>query len=73
MAPQPTPLDHLKFPVRLDGLIVKQDTLYVMRNHFTDAWEIVADTQQTVDKARESGLLEKARQKVARFTNEDSR
>lgn len=69
-----TPLDQtFHIPVRANGLFVKPDDLYLMKNPFTGTWEIIADTNETIEKCREDGRLDAACQQIAELTRENGR
>jgi len=55
----------LKLTVRCNGLFTKPDDIYLMKNPFTGAWEVIADSDETIEKSRVDGRLDAACQKIA--------
>lgn len=54
-----------KLTVRCNGLFAKPDDLYLMKNPFTGAWEIIADSNATIENSRVDGRFDAARRKIA--------
>ncbi len=62
-----------KLTVRCNGLLTKSDDLYLMKNPFTGAWEIIADSNETIKKSRVDGRLDAAYRKIAELVRGNDR
>ncbi len=63
----------MNISIRCNSLFVKLDDIYLMKNPFTGAWEIIADTAETLDASRKDGRLNIACRRIAQLAqNKDT-
>ncbi len=62
-----------KLIIRCDGLITKPNDIYLMKNPFTGVWEVIADSDETIEKSRADGQLDAACQRIAELVRGNDR